>query len=452
MKVLHPNRPNTVRRAAVALICAAALLIGLMSTSLVLAQTSVADALYSVALNLTNTTASAKDDIQVPFVLSTASLIDDGFISSDALNTLVQRGGTDIPNMPGTNRIVVKGAAQDDGGVFTNYTAQAQSSTASDVPLLPSSPAVSDAFYFGFDIPAGMTTIDIDQAGVGTWAVTWEYYNGSGWTALSGVDDRTSAFSVLGRNIVTWTVPADWEASTVVTISAYWVRARVSGFTSITTQPLGSLIQYETGDWWTWVESLPLDTQEQFTLFLGGSAMKTSHELFTGAAGISTDDAAALEGGSTYAIAVRGRNHFDTLGSSSCIVCKDGTIKVYPSAGGQFTATVTGAGTTTLVLATMTPGDTGSNNVILASDGGDVALWADGGAGMVAGDAQTMVDNSNDWSWASSDAVDYSDQIAYDADTGDVINIFRSYSEWATGTESNTQPYTGKLGLANAGS
>jgi hypothetical protein len=452
MKNLAPNKkPNrTVHRIAswILVICAT-VCVFLMTTALAFGQTSVTDSLYSIALNITNTTATQKDDIQVPFTLSTASLIDEGFITSDALNSVMQKGSVDVPAMPGTNRIVVKGAAQDDGGVFTNYTTEAQNDTASDVVLLPSTPTTNDAFYLGFDIPAGMSTIDIDVAGVGTWAVTWEYYNGSSWAALSGVDDRTSAFSILGRNIVSWTVPADWETTTVVSLSAYWVRARVSSISSITTQPLGSLIQYETGEWWSWVESLPVDTQEQFSLYLGGAAKQSYHEMFTGSAGITTSDATNLEPGNTFSLVVRGRSHFENIGSSSCYVCKSGVISLYPSASGQITAAVTGSGTTTLSLATMTLPDTGSQNVILASDGTDLALWADAGAGMVAGATQTITDNASDWTWASSGAVDYSDVIAYDANTGDVISIFRAYAEWASGTSTNTQAYATALGLAN---
>ena len=452
MENLAPNKkPRKKINRIVSWILAilAAVCVSLMGASVVSGQTSVTDALYAIALNITNTTASQKDDIQVPFTLSTASLIDDGFITSDALNSVMQKGGVDVPAMPGTNRIVVKGAAQDDGGVFTNYTSEAQSAAASDVVLLPAAPATDDAFYFGFDIPAGMSTIDIDVAGVGTWAVTWEYYDGSSWTSLNDVDDRTSAFSILGRNIVTWTVPADWSTTTVVSISAYWVRARVSSFSSISIQPLGSLIQYETGEWWSWVETLPVDTQEQITLYLGGGSKRLYHQIFSGAAGISLADATALEPGNTFSVMVRGRSHFEDLGSSSCYVCKSGAIAVYPSASGEITTTVTGASTTTLTLSTMTLPDTGSQSVIVASDGTDVALWADGGAGMAAGDAQTITDNSSAWSWGSSKAVDYSDEIAYDADTGDVISIFRAYAEWASGSSTNTQAYATALGLAN---
>ncbi len=192
-----------------------------------------------------------------------------------------------------------------------------------------------------------------------------------------------------------------------------------------------------------------MNTQEQFTLYLGGTAMRTYHEMFNGASGITTSDAAGLEPGNTFVIALRGRTHFDDLGSSSCYACKSGVISLYPKASGQITTTVTGAGTTTLNVSGMTVPDTGSQNVILASDGTNLALWADGGAGMAAGDAQTVTDNANGWTWVTNTAVDYADQVAYDAGTGDSLDIFRSYSEWNTGISTNAQPYDTFLGLAN---
>jgi hypothetical protein len=124
-------------------------------------------------------------------------------------------------------------------------------------------------------------------------------------------------------------------------------------------------------------------------------------------------------------------------------------LAVYPKVSGQITATVTGAGTTTLDISTLTIPDTGSQNIILASDGTNLALWVDGGAGMVAGDAQTVTDNANAWTWTTSDALDYVDQLAYDAGTGDSLDIFRAPGEWNTGSLTDTQAYADALGLAN---
>ncbi len=181
---------------------------------------------------------------------------------------------------------------------------------------------------------------------------------------------------------------------------------------------------------------------------MGGTIAKSYHEMFTGAAGLTTDDATGLEPGNTYSIGVRGRSHFDSQGSTSCVACKSGVISVYPSSSDGYTATVTGSGTTTLTVTGMTVPDTGSNNVILASDGSDVALWVDGGAGMAVGDAQAITDNANSWTWGSSNTMNYLDQVAYDSDVGDVITIFRSNAEWNTGTLNGTKGY-GALGLAN---
>ena len=267
---------------------------------------------------------------------------------------------------------------------------------------------------------------------------------------MTNVDDRTSAFSILGRNIITWNVPSDWATSTVVSTSAYWVRGRVTSISSITTQPKGSLIQYETGEWWSWVETLPLDTQEQFTLHLGGPTLQTYHEMFTGTSGITLDDAVALEPGNQFVIAIQGRMHFDTFGDSSCYACKSGALSIMPTNTQEVTATVTGAATSkTLNVSGITLANTGSNNVILASDGTNMGLWVDGGGGLSASAAESTVDNASSWTWASSNALDYADHVSYDIGTVNELKIFRTDSTWNTGNVSNTTPYSGVLGLSN---
>jgi hypothetical protein len=171
--------------------------------------------------------------------------------------------------------------------------------------------------------------------------------------------------------------------------------------------------------------------------------------MFTGSAGIVTTDASGLEPGDTFVVAVQGRAHFDNLGSTSCYACKAGVLAVYPKSSGEITVTVTGAGTTTLDISTLTIPDTGSQTIIVGSDGTNLAMWVDGGAGMVAGDAQSVTDNANEWTWVTSDALDYVDQLAYDAGTGDALDIFRAAAEWNTGSRTDTEVYTDTLGLAN---
>ncbi|HEY5141218.1 MAG TPA: right-handed parallel beta-helix repeat-containing protein, partial [Methylococcales bacterium] len=77
--------------------------------------------------------------------------------------------------------------------------------------------------------------------GAGTWTITWEYWNGSAWTALSSVTDNTTGFTaVAGTYDITYTFPTDWAKTTVNSTTKYFVRARVSAYTSITTRPLGA--------------------------------------------------------------------------------------------------------------------------------------------------------------------------------------------------------------------
>lgn len=138
-------------------------------------------------------------------------------------------------------------ALQDDGGAFTDYTAEAASTTPDDVPLLPAAPAVSDSFYFGLEGSRfSSVRLQITTPGAGDWAVVWEYYDDGGvWQPLTGLVDDSSAFRTGGAVVVSWNVPDDWaEFTSPLSASLrYFVRARVSSFTAITTQPLAAEIK-----------------------------------------------------------------------------------------------------------------------------------------------------------------------------------------------------------------
>ena len=106
--------------------------------------------------------------------------------------------------------------------------------------LLPAGPAQNDAYYFGFDKLFDVMTLNIGTPGAGVWTITWEYWNGA-WTALSGVTDGTTGFTAAsGSHDVSFTRPGDWATTVVNAITKYWIRARVSAYTSITTQPKGT--------------------------------------------------------------------------------------------------------------------------------------------------------------------------------------------------------------------
>jgi hypothetical protein len=137
---------------------------------------------------------------------------------------------------------------QDDGGAFTDFYSQATDETATnDVPLLPAAPAVADAFYFGFTAPFAGVEIRFDTPGAGDWTIVWEYWDGAAWQSLPDLDDRTEGLRPASSSFseVRWSIPADWATLASPSgsgLTLYFARARVSAFTSITTQPLAGRI------------------------------------------------------------------------------------------------------------------------------------------------------------------------------------------------------------------
>jgi hypothetical protein len=131
------------------------------------------------------------------------------------------------------------GAIANDGGVETfELNATRDATTTGDVTLLPTTPAANDAYYFGFGTTFSSMDILQSTAGNGVWTITWEYWDGSAWTALAGVSDGTSGFiGSTGALTVSWTLPGDWAESTLYERTAYWVRARVSSYTSVVAAP-----------------------------------------------------------------------------------------------------------------------------------------------------------------------------------------------------------------------
>ena len=139
-------------------------------------------------------------------------------------------------------KTIVEGAVADDGGAQTDETAAAQDVTADDMTLLPAIPALDDAYYFGHSKKFDTAWLDIGTRGNGVWDITWEYWNGTAWALLADVVDNTDNFrAAAGLHYMTFTRPADWTTTTVGGAgSLYWIRGRVSSYTSIVTQPRGS--------------------------------------------------------------------------------------------------------------------------------------------------------------------------------------------------------------------
>ncbi len=137
----------------------------------------------------------------------------------------------------------------DSAGTFVDETADARSETANDVQPFPTGAGVDDYFALGQGVGPnqGSATaqkfneveVDIGTSGVGTYTVTWEYWNGSSWAALSNVTDNTNNFKAgIGVHAVTFDIPGDWAETTINgSASLFYVRARRDGGT-VDTDPL----------------------------------------------------------------------------------------------------------------------------------------------------------------------------------------------------------------------
>ena len=58
--------------------------------------------------------------------------------------------------------------------------------------------------------------------------------------AFPGIYDTSNGFKNGGFQGVSFHRPADWATSSIMLMDLYWIRARVSTYSSITTQPLGT--------------------------------------------------------------------------------------------------------------------------------------------------------------------------------------------------------------------
>jgi len=161
-------------------------------------------------------------------------LSDEDIVNIDFLDTTIER----VTNEVFDYSTDIQAAVAEDDGLFSDETTRANDDTPNDVTLLPSSPSVDDAYYFGQETIFAEMEIDISTAGAGTWDIVWEYYNGSSWVQLPNISDGTSDFQNSGIGLVEWDIPSDWAATDVNGDPLYWVRGRLDTFTSVSTQPL----------------------------------------------------------------------------------------------------------------------------------------------------------------------------------------------------------------------
>lgn len=98
-----------------------------------------------------------------------------------------------------------------------------------DILYLGSSTAVSDSGPFSSIIT------DIETAAAGTYTLTWEIYTGS-WSGLTTRDD-TSNFKTTGVNGIFFAQSASWATTSINGVTAWWIRVRISAFTSMSPVP-----------------------------------------------------------------------------------------------------------------------------------------------------------------------------------------------------------------------
>ncbi|MFA6295416.1 MAG: hypothetical protein WC666_03255 [Candidatus Paceibacterota bacterium] len=95
---------------------------------------------------------------------------------------------------------------------------------------------INDAVYFG-NTGGSWTScnLNIVTAGVYTATLVWEYWSGLAWASF--VPTSFTDFKSIGKFTITLGTLSGWAATTVNTVSAFWVRCRISAFTSWTTLP-----------------------------------------------------------------------------------------------------------------------------------------------------------------------------------------------------------------------
>ncbi len=130
-------------------------------------------------------------------------------------------------------------AFEDDAGSFTAVTTNWNNTTTATT-IFPAMEAIGDGHVFGFAEQFSSVEFEISTSGVAG-VVSWQYWNGTTWSALSNVVDDTSSFTAnvsegaYNRYRVTWDQPTDWATRTISTVTAYYIRANIT--TVYTTNP-----------------------------------------------------------------------------------------------------------------------------------------------------------------------------------------------------------------------
>jgi hypothetical protein len=144
-----------------------------------------------------------------------------------------------------TNYPVSARLFQEDGDIWTDFTAEAASGAVGDVELGVAAVDASTGDYFvvGWTYPFVEIEIDISTAFLGTSGLAYQYWNGSAWVKLPNLVDATAALTETGVVSIRWSMPTDWETNEQDGITAYHMRILWSPWGSTTTVPLATTIE-----------------------------------------------------------------------------------------------------------------------------------------------------------------------------------------------------------------
>lgn len=239
--------------------------LGILAISVIPASGAhISEGVNKVTVSVTNPSNGTLSHGQVPFVLSSKTLIDGDYVDDDVFNTDVLDGSSHVGYMPGVASAQMLACFDN---TASDETTDCNDAGVDDITL----PAANgEVFEFAADNQWNALHITISTPAVADWTVVWEYWNGAAYVALDNVQDGTSEFTEDNVRKVSWDFPAAgaWPKSTLHSVAGYWVQARVSAASSVTTPPLGAMALYEVGRWWTLADSLEPGEQKQFDVQL----------------------------------------------------------------------------------------------------------------------------------------------------------------------------------------
>jgi len=226
--------------------------------------------------------------------------------------------------------------------VYVDQTSEAQSSTADDVDPWPASEAIGDQMAVGFHSPFNKLTVTVSAtAGVGG-TLTYKYWNGTAWTAVSGLTDATTGFTVAGANTVVFTMPTDWAPRSLNgSDDLYYLVAEVAGVYS--TNPILNQIVIENQG--------PYDEFDIIAEVTKTGTLGTAEWRYTLDGGESYTDSIVIPSGGTYSPANTGLKFTFTAGGGP-VYFEDGDLFTLTTTPPHFAAADLSAAVTALKAGT----------------------------------------------------------------------------------------------------